>query len=178
MRRKEMLFAAIGGVIGAVLTMVVGSFSPLGAQSQFQMKGHFGTIVCTQLEVIGAGGQTMVELAVREDGGFVDVHGKDKLVGAYASIDVAEHGGRVRVIGKDEKSFAIMNINEDGGEVIVVGKDIKPQASMKIIDHGGVLVAVYGGDGKSAALMGISEKYGGMVGVTDKNGVTTLLNPD
>ena len=120
MRRKEALFAVIGGVVGTILTMVVGSFSPLGAQSQFQMKGHFGTIVCTQLEVLGTGGKTMVKLAVSEDGGFVDVHGKDKLVGAYASIDVAEHGGRVRVIGKDEKSFALMGISEYGGMVGVM----------------------------------------------------------
>ena len=205
MRRKEALIAVVGGMLGAILTMVVGSFSPLGAQSQSDVS--FGKITCKELvvenpdgmdavwifpgtrggvvAVYGKDGKTMVELSVNEKGGQVTVfpsppytaRSKDKLVGAYASIDVAEHGGRVRVIGKDEKSLAIMNINEDGGEVRVVGKDIKLQALMKIIDHGHALVAVYGGDGKSSALMGISEKYGGMVGVTDNNGVSTALGP-
>ena len=32
MRRKEALFAVIGGIVGAVLVMATGSFSPLGAQ--------------------------------------------------------------------------------------------------------------------------------------------------
>ena len=33
MKRKEALIAVIGGVVGAVLVMAVGSFAPLGAQS-------------------------------------------------------------------------------------------------------------------------------------------------
>ena len=34
MRRKEVLFAVIGGIVGAVLVMAAGSFSPLGAQNE------------------------------------------------------------------------------------------------------------------------------------------------
>ena len=33
MRRKEVLIAVIGGIVGAVLVMVAGLFSPLGAQN-------------------------------------------------------------------------------------------------------------------------------------------------
>ena len=34
MRRKEVLFAVVGGIVGAVLAMVAGLFSPLGAQHE------------------------------------------------------------------------------------------------------------------------------------------------
>ena len=34
MRRKEALYAVIGGVVGAVLVMATGSFAPLGAQNE------------------------------------------------------------------------------------------------------------------------------------------------
>ena len=46
---KERLYAAIGGCVGAVLTLVVCSFSPLGAQSQSDV--NFGKITCTELVV-------------------------------------------------------------------------------------------------------------------------------
>ena len=36
MRRKEVLIAVIGGVVGAVLVMVMGSLSPLGAQNELR----------------------------------------------------------------------------------------------------------------------------------------------
>ena len=36
MRRKEALYAVVGGVVGAVLVMVAGSFSPLGAQNELK----------------------------------------------------------------------------------------------------------------------------------------------
>ena len=128
MRRKEALYAVIGGVVGAILTMVVGSFSPLGAQSQSDVS--FGKITCKELVVENKDGSTAAYMAVGEYGGLVGVYGKD--------------GG-----------MAFMGVGEDG-----------------------VIVAVHGKDGKSSASMRISEEYGGMVGETDKNGVTTLLNPD
>ena len=34
MRRKEVLYAVIGGVVGTVLTMAVGALAPLGAQDE------------------------------------------------------------------------------------------------------------------------------------------------
>ena len=42
MNRKEVLYAVIGGCVGAVLTMVMCSFSPVGAQQ-----------VAPQLSVVG-----------------------------------------------------------------------------------------------------------------------------
>ena len=125
MRRKEMLFAAIGGVVGAILTMVVGSFSPLGAQSQSDVS--FGKITCKELAVENPDGAVWI-FPRPEDGG----------VGVY---------------GKDGSTAANMFIGEHGGQV-----------------------AVYGGDRKSGAVMVISEVHGGMVGVTDNNGVSTVFD--
>lgn len=72
MRRKEMLIAVIGGIVGAVLTMMVGSVLPLGAQSQ---SGNLGEIECTKLTIIDPN------------------DGSKRVV-----LDQDEHGGRVRVL--------------------------------------------------------------------------------
>lgn len=50
MRKKEGLYAVVGGCVGAVLTMAVCSLSPLGAQSQ--LDGNLGKIICTGLTVV------------------------------------------------------------------------------------------------------------------------------
>ena len=147
MRRKEALYAVIGGVVGAILTMVVGSFSPLGAQSQSDVS--FGKITCKELAVENPDGAVWI-FPRPEDGG-VDVYGKDGKI--MASISVIGNGGFVGVYGKDGSTAANMFIGEHGGQV-----------------------AVYGGDRKSAAVMVISEVDGGMVGVSDNNGVSTVLD--
>ena len=193
MRRKEALFAVIGGVVGAILTMVVGSFSPLGAQSQSDVS--FGKITCKELvvenpdgmdavwifpsiisgviAVYGKDKKIMAGIGANGNGGRVDVYGKDDSTAAY--MGVHEHGGRVSVYGKDGGIVKI-GVDEDGGRVAVHGKD-GGKAIMEVGEDG-ESVAVLGKDGKSSASMWTSEKYGGMVGETDKNGVTTLLNPD
>ena len=50
MRRKEVLFGVLCGVVGAVLVMVAGSFSPLGAQNELK-DAEFGTITCESIRV-------------------------------------------------------------------------------------------------------------------------------
>ena len=55
MRRKEVLFAVIGGVVGAVLVMVAGQLSP-----------RVGRIACTDLEVVDSKGNPRVRLSAGE----------------------------------------------------------------------------------------------------------------
>ena len=50
MNTKAGLYAVIGGVVGAVLTMAVGLFLPQAAQSQSD--AVFGKITCRELEVV------------------------------------------------------------------------------------------------------------------------------
>ena len=59
MNTKERLYAVIGGCVGAVLTMVVCSFFPLGVQSQAD---SFGEITCTRLRVVDSDGREIVTL--------------------------------------------------------------------------------------------------------------------
>ena len=61
MNSKGLLYAVVGGCVGSVLTLVVCSFSPLGAQSQSD--GNFGEITCTKLIVVDPlKGVTAVEI--------------------------------------------------------------------------------------------------------------------
>ena len=119
MRWKEMLFAAIGGVVGAVLTMAAGSFSPISAQSQVAHM-EFGTIICRELQVVGADRRGLVMIGGDEHGGHVNVHGQEGK--SVASMQIDGYGGRMGVIGKEAKTVAMMMIDEAGGRVTVIGK--------------------------------------------------------
>ena len=63
MNTKERLYAVIGGCVGAVLTMVVCSVVPIGAQSKAD---RFGEITCNGIKVVNRNGRTMVELGSGE----------------------------------------------------------------------------------------------------------------
>ena len=148
MRRKEALFAVIGGIVGAVLTMVAGSFSPLGAQSQ-GADVSFGTITCEKL-MAGAVGSRGIFVADSDN----------KLV---VEIGSDEHGGVVSV-GNGDKGSVEMSMDEHGGELHVIGNDGKERADMGVIADSGV-VGVHGDDG-DGVLVFVGEN-GGIVYVLD-----------
>ena len=50
MKRDVIYTAIIGGVVGAILAMAAGSFSPLGAQNDVK-NAEFRTITCLRLVV-------------------------------------------------------------------------------------------------------------------------------
>ncbi len=183
MRRKEALYAVIGGVVGTVLTLVVCSFSPLGAQSQSD--GNFGEITCRRLRLVGGYGVPSLTTVIDSTGVIVG-GGSLRTEMTAAGVDIHGSEGSVSVIGSnsigvgrtDDNDIGVVRLNvylttdEHGGRVIVRGKD-GGSAVMETNPHGGA-VGVFGGDGESSALMLIT-KYGGMVGARDKNGVTTRL---
>ena len=172
MRRKEMLIAVIGGVIGAVLTMATGMFSPLGAQTGAR-DAEFETITCREIKVVDAEGELGASMRGDEygKGGVVRVYSKDGKTGASMVVD--EHGGRLRVVGEEGKSRAEMGIY-GGGYVLVADKDtLTSGASMRIYEHGGA-VSVFGGI--SGASMGVNEYGNGEVTTTDKNGKLATLD--
>ena len=76
MRRKEVLFAVIGGIVGAVLVMATGSFSPLGAQNEVR-EVYFDEIRCRRINVVDGEGVTRVYITAAENeyGGAVVVRG-------------------------------------------------------------------------------------------------------
>ena len=92
MNIKGSLYAVIGGVVGAVLTLAVCSVMPIGAQSQSD--GVFGKITCTGLDVVDAEGNTKISLL---GGGMVFVYGSK---GGAVWLHVNDYGGSVSVLGK------------------------------------------------------------------------------
>ncbi len=102
--KRELIYAAvIGGVVGAILTMVVGSFSPVGAQSQSDVS--FGKITCTELVVENPDGAVWIFPGTM--GGLVSVKGKDGEPGAEMSVN--EYGnGAVRTWDKNRYRLATL----------------------------------------------------------------------
>ena len=114
MNRKESLCAVIGGCVGAVLTMMVCSFLPLGAQSQSD--GVFEEITCTGLKVVDAEGNIRVLLGTVERGGLVLIDAKE---GGSVLLFTTKHGGRVEARGKGSDNLrAVMAVNEYGNGAV------------------------------------------------------------
>jgi len=68
MIRKEMLYAVIGGFIGAGLTMMVGLISPLQVIAQSQpTDAEFGTLRCREIHIVNTQGQATVSIEGSED---------------------------------------------------------------------------------------------------------------
>ncbi len=165
MRRKEALFAVIGGVVGTVLTMTAGSFSPLEAQNEVR-EVYFDEIRCRQIVVDYPNGIPAILLSAVEDGGALVIMGNN---GGGVFIESNKTGGSVRVRGKDGKGEAGMNINEHGGGYIgTVNKHGNGGVLMDADEYGGD-VTVYGNDGSARASMSTYDD-GGYVSVYKKDG--------
>ena len=129
MKKKEVWYAVIGGVVGAVLTMLAGSVVPIGAQPKASDL-NVGEITCTGITVLDGGSiavidenvQSMASIGADRRGGFVAV--RDKQGKAGVTIRIEEFGGMFTVHGnKDENSVAALMIDDhNGGSVLVVDK--------------------------------------------------------
>ena len=198
MRRKDVFFAAVfGGVVGAVLVMAAGSFSPLGAQNDMK-DAEFGKITCREIVVVdsdnigilmdvdryggsiyvnGKDGDSSVSVGVDEYGGDITLHGKGNKM-AYMEID--DEGGRVGVFGnggdRDSSGSASLSIGDDKGRVAVFNEDGKVCAFMAAYDDSyinGGLIKVFGGDGKLRAAMGAGV-YAGLLAAYGSDGTTVI----
>lgn len=120
MKRKEVLVAAVvGGCIGAVLTMSVGLFMPVGVVAQsYNHDATFGTITCRRIEVVELYPTTkgewrdipMVIIGSDEDGGSVTVWDYKRPTGVpSALLSLHEKKGELR---------ALMGVNEYGNGVV------------------------------------------------------------
>ena len=116
MKRELIYAAAVGGCVGALMTMALGLVLPLGAQSGTD--GHFDEITCTDLKVMSPDGTRGVSLFARNGGGIF-IYGKEEDVQhpfiPVVIINGDEDGGRVAVYDKDGKSSAYMSVHENGG---------------------------------------------------------------
>ena len=166
MKAKERLYAVIGGCVGAVLTMVVCSFLPLGAQSQGEHV--FGEITCTKLTVINAENRVIVSLGSNKFGaGVAYLNDRDGEIVNGLMLS-AGGAGRISSFTPDHGAIFIHH-NEHGGRVAVAGKN-GGRAWIGGDEHGGT-IAVYGnGSSKGQAGMGVNECGNGAVNTWDKNG--------
>jgi len=116
MREKETLFAAvIGGIVGAILTMVVYTFSPLDSS--------YGKITCKELKVVGSDGRPRVTLSIGQYGGRVDVFGG----GDYY------YGGEQPVVKGMEAFFGDLSIGDYGTRALM-GVDAYGNGGVSILD--------------------------------------------
>ena len=92
--KRELIYAAVvGGVVGALLTLVLGMVVPIGAQSEANTE--FDKITCRELEVVDWNGRVAIGLYARPDG----------------------NGGRILVFGvpnNENKSAGSVHISTSG----------------------------------------------------------------
>lgn len=130
MNRKGVLFAVIGGVVGAVLTMAAGRISPAVNDAQFRV------VTCRGLKVVDAAGESVVLMYAAPFGGRLVVG--DREGNEMASIGVGERGAMVAVSGKLGaevllgKQRVMMSVNEYGdGEVLTWNRNGDLAATLK-----------------------------------------------
>ena len=163
---QKLTYTALGGLL-MLVGMLFSSISPLTAQ-----KDVFGDITCTSLAVVDKDGKSRVRLFINEDGGKVDVSGKD---GGEVKLGISEDGGAVTVSGSGKDGgFGSLFINENGGFVTVIGKDWKGSGFFGTNEDGG-FVDVFG-NYRDKVKLGISED-GGFVTVFGKGG-SGILHTD
>ena len=95
MRRKEALIAVVGGIVGAILAMAVGSFVRLEAQSQSD--AIFSKITCREIEVV-AYGRTVARIGSSVLGGP-----EIMLYSRNGKPSVQMHDGRMLLTSTDNR---------------------------------------------------------------------------
>lgn len=168
MKRKEMLIVAVlGGCFGALATMGVGLFVPMGVVAQsYNQDAAFGTITCRRIEVVDwNSGDVTCSIYGDEHGGRIEVMGGK---GGRATMGIMKDGGSVFVHGK-RGELASMSIMKDSGLVQVKGKAGEGQVGIVVNEYGGS-VGVLGKGGSGGAIMGIKANGNGTIGTIDKNG--------
>ncbi len=98
MRRKELLFAVIGGIVGALVMMALGFGVSLSAQSGGD--ANFGKITCTELEVLYSNGLRRVRIAGDEHGGEIEICGRSG--NRRIHFDGWLHGGVIAIRGRNK----------------------------------------------------------------------------
>ena len=151
MNTKCGLYAVIGGIVGAVLTMAVCSVMPLGAQNG---DATFGDITCTGLKVVDEKGTTRATVYA----GGVTVRDKSE-VSASMSANESGAGVTVRMGNTPDKSswVRILALETDAYVSVNYGND--SAARVSATEHSG-RVSVFGkGRDMPRAALGV-DKYG------------------
>ena len=164
MKRREVLFAVIGGVVGAVLVMAAGSIAPRGAQNELK-DAKFGEIICSTLQVKGEEGLPGVFITVDSRGGHISVGGKHDKMGDNKRVVIRtdEHGGRITVMreglflegGSYKWGKVVIGNNEHGGMVDIFGKGSSRtiRAAISVNKHGNGAINTWDKNGNHLATL-------------------------
>ncbi len=156
MNSKERMYAVIGGIVGAVVTLAVCSFALLGTQSG--ENGIFDVVTCRELKVVDSEGKG-VNIQSRHSSGYMVVDGRDGGKVMISGISPGSSGPFIHVFGKENAGSAGISLDENGGRVEIFGKGKSGlQAEMGITNDGNGEVSMWGRSGFAA--MGVG-KYGG-----------------
>lgn len=168
MKRKEVLYAVIGGCFGALIAMLVGLFIPVGVVAQSQpTDAAFHTIQCKGIEVVDEDGETRVRIRSGPFGGLVTVRGKEGK--ATAELSVNEYGGVLWLQGKTGNASAVIRSTDHGGEIDVCNSFGEKRVVMYVLDDHG-FVDVKGLWPTVLARMSVDENGNGAVSTWDKKG--------
>ena len=188
MKRKEVLYAVIGGCFGALITMLVGLFIPVGVVAQSQpTDAVFHTIQCKGIEVVDESGETRVRIRSSLFGGLVTVRGKEGK--GLAELSVSRYGGTVWLEGNNGEPSAAVRSTDHGGEIAVSNLSGHTRVVMYVLDDRGFVdvkglwptvfarleEAKYGGrvsvfsQGEPRAVMFVDENGNGVINTWDKN---------
>ena len=165
MKRKDVLIAVIGGCIGALVTMGVGLFAPVGVVAQsYDQDATFGTITCGMIKVVDERGITRSFMNAYSGIFLCDNEGKP-----LVAMGRDDNGGGFFVFDEGITTLAAkMGKDEHGGFVWVSGKD-RGEAVMRTDEHGG-RIEVANNQLEIRAVMGVNEYGNGAVSAWDKNG--------
>lgn len=157
--KDKLLYSAVGGCFGAVLTTMLTLFSPLNAQDNpFILPDvSYNTITCSRLNVVDAQDNTTVAIGTNAEGGYIEVRNPDE----SQSVNILAHdkyGGRIALYGRDE-DFGWTK-NEKGMFVPIHF----PRLHLGVNEHGGY-VKVRGGGSYAKAIMKVNESGNGNVSV-------------
>lgn len=161
MRRKESLYAVIGGIAGALLTMAMGLIAPLGAQNE---NATFDNITCSSLIVDNEDKKVFIsdgEIWAQNDEALIMIHEDQIRVyndGKMVGLEIGEQGGKIVVEGQTsgrQRKDGTFEMTSHDGKKVEIG----------IGNHGGYVIA----RGKrGAAQIGIGE-YGGDISMVGDN---------
>ena len=184
MNGKERLYAIIGGCVGAILTLVVCSFLPVGAQSQVD---SFGDITCTGLKVVNANGEELIKLVDSDGGGSISIYDRgwlDSDVSQSKQIQLSCKKGasEIAIFSGTQRRISLGTDKYGGTIEVFPNKPLDQWQSFKRTavkigadKKGGTIdILSYRGLGKVSMKI---DKYGGRVGVfdTDKHALRAAM---
>ena len=151
--------AVIGGVVGAVLVMAVGSFIPGGPQNEVK-DAEFGTIRCRKIQLVDSDGIINGNMFIHEYGVSLGLFNDN----AKRSVSIGVHNeygpsiGLYDDYGDGGENTLLLGSNKYGGNIMLFGKgnndlSLPPRAIIKVNEYGNGAVSIWDKNGDRLATL-------------------------